>query len=43
MQTLPFSRLAGRILAAAPRVGSGGKDEGSMLGGIGNMLMGGNE
>jgi uncharacterized protein (TIGR00266 family) len=38
LQSLPFSRLAGRILAAA---GPGrGKDEGSILGGLGNMLSG---
>ncbi len=43
MQSLPFSRLAGRVLAAAPGIGSGGKDEGSVLGGIGNMIMGGGE
>ena len=43
LQTLPFSRLAGRIMAAAPGAGSGGKDEGSLLGGLGSMLMGGNE
>jgi uncharacterized protein (TIGR00266 family) len=41
LQTLPFSRLAGRILAAAPGVGSGNRDEGSALGGLGSMLMGG--
>ena len=41
LQSLPFSRLAGRVLAA----GGGGshKDEGSALGGIGSMLMGGGE
>jgi uncharacterized protein (TIGR00266 family) len=38
LQSLPFSRLAGRVLANA----TGGKDEGSMLGGLGRML-GGNE
>jgi uncharacterized protein (TIGR00266 family) len=43
LQTLPFSRLAGRIIAAAPGVGSGGKDEGSLLGGLGSMIMGGNQ
>jgi len=35
-QSLPFSRLAGRIYAAS----GGGKEEGSILGGIGNMLDG---
>ena len=41
MQSLPFSRLAGRILASIPR---GGKDkgEGSILGGIGDLLDGDN-
>lgn len=43
LQTLPFSRLAGRIIAAAPGAGSGGKDEGSLLGGLGQMIMGGNQ
>lgn len=43
LQSLPFSRLAGRVLAAAPGVGGGGKDEGSLLGGIGNMLMSGGD
>src|SRR3546814_19045225 len=38
LQSLPFSRMAGRLIAAAPQ--SGGKDrgEGSMLGGIGRLL-----
>lgn len=42
VQSLPFSRLAGRVLASAPR--SGGKDrgEGSILGGIGDLLDGDN-
>ncbi|MGD9720953.1 MAG: TIGR00266 family protein [Pirellulales bacterium] len=39
-QSLPFSRLAGRIIAAAPRLGRGGKEEGSILGGLGRMLDG---
>lgn len=34
LQSLPFSRLAGRMLQAAPQVG-GGKGEGSLLGGFG--------
>lgn len=37
-QSLPFSRLAGRVLANASR--SGGKDEGSLLGSFGKALMG---
>jgi uncharacterized protein (AIM24 family) len=39
LQSLPFSRMAGRMLAAAPRNG-GGKGEGSILGGLGNLLDG---
>src|SRR4029078_4655025 len=45
LQSLPFSRLAGRVLANAGSRGKGA-DEGSVLnnlGGLGNMLMGGNE
>lgn len=41
LQSLPFSRLAGRIWEAAPQTGGGGKGEGSVLGklgGIGGML-----
>ena len=34
LQSLPFSRLAGRIHEAAPKTGRGGKDEGSILGGL---------
>ena len=41
LQSLPFSRLAGRVLANAGSRGS--KDEGSMLGGLGNLVMGGGE
>jgi uncharacterized protein (TIGR00266 family) len=41
LQSLPFSRLAGRILANAPQSG-GGKGEGSILGGLGNLLDGDN-
>jgi uncharacterized protein (TIGR00266 family) len=43
LQSLPFSRLAGRMMAGAVKAG---KDEGSMLnalGGIGNMVMGGGD
>ena len=42
LQSLPFSRLAGRMLANAPQSG-GSKGEGSLLGGIGNILMGDND
>ena len=42
LQSLPLSRLAGRIIAAAPGVGRGGKEEGSVLGGFGRVLGGDN-
>ncbi len=42
LQSLPFSRLAGRIVAAAPQTGRGGKEEGSVLGGLGRMIGGDN-
>jgi len=42
LQSLPFSRLAGRIVAAAPRTGRGGREEGSLLGGLGRVLDGDN-
>ena len=42
LQSLPLSRLAGRIVAAAPQTGSGGRGEGSVLGGIGRLLDGDN-
>jgi len=42
LQSLPFSRMAGRILAAAPGFGRGGKEEGSLLGGLGRILDGDN-
>lgn len=35
LQSLPFSRLASRVFAAAPQTGGGGKGEGSVLGGFG--------
>lgn len=38
LQSLPFSRLAGRIYSAA----RGGKEEGSVLGGLGRLLDGDN-
>jgi uncharacterized protein (TIGR00266 family) len=40
LQSLPFSRMADRIVAAAPRTGSGGREEGSVLGGLGRMIGG---
>lgn len=42
IQSLPFSRLAGRVLAAAPQAGNNQKGEGSILGGLGNLLDGDN-
>jgi len=40
LQSLPFSRLASRIYAAAPQTGHGGREEGSILGGLGRVLGG---
>jgi uncharacterized protein (AIM24 family) len=40
LQSLPFSRLAGRIHEAAPQTGRGGRDEGSLLPGFGGLLGG---
>jgi uncharacterized protein (TIGR00266 family) len=40
LQSLPFSRLASRIYAAAPQTGRGGREEGSILGRLGGMLDG---
>lgn len=40
IQSLPFSRLAGRMLAAAPQYGGSDKGEGSALGMIGDLAMG---
>lgn len=40
LQSLPFSRLADRILSHAPQTGGSQKGEGSLLGGIGRMLDG---
>lgn len=42
IQSLPFSRLAGRIYAAAPQAGGKDRGEGSILGGLGNLLDGDN-
>ena len=41
LQSLPFSRLASRIFAAAPQTGGGGREEGNLLsslGGAGGLL-----
>jgi len=40
LQSLPFSRMADRILQHAPRAGGTQKGEGSVLGGIGRLLDG---
>lgn len=40
LQSLPFSRLADRILASAPRHGGDAREEGSVLGGLGRVLGG---
>lgn len=40
LQSLPFSRMADRILAHAPRAGGSDKGEGSVLGGLGRLLDG---
>ena len=42
IQSLPFSRLAGRVLASAPRAGGRDKGEGSILGGLGDIIDGDN-
>ena len=42
LQTLPFSRLADRIIAASPRAGGGRREEGGVLGALGGMLDGDN-
>jgi uncharacterized protein (TIGR00266 family) len=42
LQSLPFSRLAGRIWAAAPQTGRGGRGEGSVLGPLGRLIDGDN-
>jgi uncharacterized protein (TIGR00266 family) len=38
VQSLPFSRLADRIIATAPRNGGNSREEGSILGGLGRMI-----
>ncbi|NBD20995.1 TIGR00266 family protein [Aquabacterium fontiphilum] len=42
LQSLPFSRLASRIFAAAPQTGGGGREQGGLLSGVaaGGMLGG---
>jgi len=40
IQSLPFSRLAGRVMAAVPRGTGSRKGEGTVLGDLGEMFMG---
>ncbi len=40
LQSLPFSRMADRILQHAPSAGGSQKGEGSILGGLGNLFSG---
>ncbi len=40
LQSLPFSRLADRIIQSAPSIGGSSKGEGSVLGALGNMIGG---
>ncbi|MCW2118346.1 TIGR00266 family protein [Flavobacterium sp. 7A] len=42
IQSLPFSRLADRIIASAPKAGGDSRGEGSILGGLGSLLDGDN-
>ena len=42
IQSLPFSRMADRIISSAPKMGGKSKGEGSILGGLGNIVMGDN-
>jgi uncharacterized protein (AIM24 family) len=42
LQSLPFSRLAGRMLASAPQQG-GSRGEGSVLGPLGGLIRGDNQ
>ena len=42
VQSLPFSRLADRIIASAPKNGGSSREEGSLLGGLGRMIDGDN-
>ena len=42
IQSLPFSRLADRIIASAPKASGSSRDEGSLLDGLGRILDGDN-
>jgi hypothetical protein len=39
---MPFSRLADKIISVAPKMGGKRKGEGSILGGLGDLLDGDN-
>jgi uncharacterized protein (TIGR00266 family) len=42
LQSLPFSRLASRVFAAAPQTGGGGREQGGLIGGVvGGGILGG--
>jgi uncharacterized protein (TIGR00266 family) len=43
LQSLPFSRMADRIIAAAPKAGGHRREEGSILGGLGALIDGDND
>ena len=43
LQSLPFSRLASRVFAAAPQRGGGGREESSFGGGLLGGLVGGDD
>jgi uncharacterized protein (AIM24 family) len=43
LQSLPLSRLANRIVRAAPAIGGRSVGEGSLLGGLGSLLDGDND
>ena len=38
LQSLPFSRLADRVIASAPKLHGAQKGEGSVLGGLGDLF-----
>ena len=40
IQSMPFSRLADRVIASAPKMGGSRRDEGSILGDLGGLLRG---
>ncbi len=38
LQSLPFSRLADRVIQHSPKMGGSNQGEGSVLGGLGNLF-----